>query len=189
MIAKSIIIREVEIADIPQIMPLLNDIWRPYKPADYFRWWIFESLIPVIAVCAVYKDEIIGMFMVFKRKLTNGLNCGVIMGTIITPKWRGKGLLKVLADKATIYFKDIDMVCCLTNLNGKKALEKNLDFRTIGSIETMTLPKFGNTNQQGCICKPITSDIRFLFLFHRTFNNQPYRMTENDWCLLVYLYL
>lgn len=87
------------------------------------------------------------------------------MGLIVEKEWRGRGLFKELGDKAMNYFEDIDLFCCLTNQVGKKALEKNFNFRTIDNIETMILDSSTNTNInvecRDYVCAPITSNTRF----------------------------
>jgi len=154
-------IKKAEIEDIPKIMSLINSCAVPYKSADYLKWWHFSSLIPTVTFCAAYDEEFIGMFKIYKRKLVNNLNCGVLMGLAIKEKWRGKGLFKELGVKAMDYFEDLDLLCCFPNLNGKRALEKNFNFRTIDNIETMILTNNTNFNCQDYVCNPITPKIRF----------------------------
>ena len=132
-------IRKAEIKDLPKIQQLINACATPHKSLDYLRWWNFGSLIPTVTFCAIGEDIFVGMFMVYKRKLTNGLKCGVLMGLGILESWRGKGLLKILGQEAMNYFRDIDLFVCLPNQNGRKALEKNLNFQTIGSVNTMVI--------------------------------------------------
>jgi len=105
------------------------------------------------------------MFVVLRRKLINNLNCGVLMGLIVENEWRRRGLFKELGDKAMSYYDDIDLFCCLTNITGKKALEKNFNFSTIGTIETMVITSDAYPNMdvecQYNICTPIASNTKF----------------------------
>lgn len=129
-------IRRAITKDIPQLMALFNACTTSPKSEYFFHWW---NTIPSgsVTFCAVHDDTVIGMFVVLRRKLNNNLNCGVLMGLLISPEWRGRGLFKELGDTAMGYFEDIDLFCCLTNSIGKKVLEKNFNFRTIDNIQTM----------------------------------------------------
>ncbi len=151
-------IRKAEDYDIPKIMSLFNTHLTPHKSVYAFQWW---NNFPSITFCAVHEGEIVGTFIVLKRKLINNLNCGVLMGLLIKTEWRGGSLFKKLGVAAMNYFEDIDLFCCLPNQNGKKALEKNFNFRTIDTIKTMTLPSPANGHCREYACTPITSDIRF----------------------------
>jgi len=155
-------IRKAVTEDIPRIMRLFNAYTAPPKSAYFFQWW---NNIPSVAFCAEYEGEIIGMFVVLRRKLINNMNCGVLMGLIVENEWRGRGLFKELGDKAMDYYNDIDAFCCLTNLTGKKALENNFCFSTIGRIETMVMPSNAYTNVdvecQYRVCAPIESKTKF----------------------------
>jgi hypothetical protein len=130
-------IRKAKLNDIPKIKKLINSIVPPYKSEQYLTWWQFGSEIPTITCCACYEDEIVGMFMIYKRKLNNGLNCGVLMGLAIKDKWRGKGIFQELGDHTLRYFNDIDVFCCLPGKYGKNALVKNFNFQVISGIKTM----------------------------------------------------
>jgi GNAT superfamily N-acetyltransferase len=151
-------VRKAEDEDIPRIMLLFNSYTTPPKSAYFFQWW---NNIPSITFCAVFEKKIVGLFVVLKRKLINNLNCGVLMGLIVEKEWRGSGLFRELGNKAMNYYEDIDLFCCLTNSVGKKALEKNFNFRTIDNIETMTLAGNVNTDCHDYICTPITSNTKF----------------------------
>lgn len=155
-------IRKATIEDIPKIKPLINAYSSPYKSLDFLRWFQFGTQIPTITFCAEDGGDLVGMFMVYKRKLNNGLKCGVLMGLIVIEKWRGTGLFKELGENAMNYFKDLDMFCCLTNMRGEHVLEKNFNFRTISRINTMYLDISGvNDCQHSYINKKITPDTRF----------------------------
>lgn len=137
----SIEITQASITDIRKIVSSINTgiHYPPYWTAPEVKWWFFEYPFPAVVYKAVYKNDIIGTFVVFKRKLVNGLNCGVLMGLVVKNQWRGKGLFKLLGEKAMNYFDDIDMYLCFPNLNGARALEKNFDFKKISRINTMIL--------------------------------------------------
>jgi GNAT superfamily N-acetyltransferase len=151
-------IKKAEADDIPGIRSLFNSYTAPPKSAYFFQWW---NNIPSVTFCAISAGKIVGMFVVLKRRLANNLNCGVLMGLIVAKEWRGSGLFRELGVTAMNYFEDIDLFCCLTNSVGKKALEKNFDFITADSIETMTLSNDTPLNCSGYACTPITSNTRF----------------------------
>jgi hypothetical protein len=151
-------IRKATSDDIPGMMHLFSFSLGIPKPASFFEWW---NKFPSITYCAVDGGELAGMFVVLRRKLMNDLNCGVLMGLLVNHAWRGRGLFKDLGDQAMSHFEDIDFYCCLTNSVGEKALAKSFNFRTVGTIETLTR----RTNKQGCFrgstSTPITADSRF----------------------------
>jgi len=151
-------IRKATPDDIPGMMLLFRSSIAISKSASFFQWWNSTSSI---TYCAIDEGKLVGMFVVLKRKLINNFNCGVLMGLLVDREWRGKGLFKELGNKAMNYYEDIDLFCCLTNSVGKKALEKNFDFRTIDTIETMVLAGHANVDSHDYIHTPITSDTRF----------------------------
>jgi len=140
------------------MVALFNANTTPPKSDYFFHWW---NSIPSVTFCAIHEEQLVGMFVVLKRKLINGLRCGVLMGLLVNSEWRGKGLFKELGVTAMDYCKEMDLFCCLTNAIGEKALEKNFKFRTVGSIETMTLPSKGSADCLDCTRIPITPDTRF----------------------------
>ncbi len=129
-------IRKATVDDIPGMMRLFNTYTAPPKSEYFFQWW---NNIPSVTYCAIDAGELVGMFVVIRRQLTNHLICGVLMGLLVNIDWRGQGLFKELGDQAMAHFEDIDLFCCLTNHIGKKALEKNFNFKMIADIETMKL--------------------------------------------------
>ncbi len=155
-------IRKAVTEDIPKIMRLFNAYTAPPKSAYFFQWW---NSIPSVTFCAEYEGEIVGMFVVLRRKLINNMNCGVLMGLLVENEWRGRDLFKELGDKTMGYYNDVDIFCCLTNITGKKALENNFNFSTIGRIETMVMPSSAYTNMdvdcQSRVCAPIESKTQF----------------------------
>lgn len=151
-------IRKATADDIPGMMLLFSSSIAIPKSASFFQWW---NNVPSVTYCAIDEGELVGMFVVIKRKLINNLNCGVLMGLLVNNVWKGRGLFKELGDKAMDYFDDIDVFCCLTNQVGKKALEKNFNFRTIANIETMVLGGNANIDCHNYISTPITSNTIF----------------------------
>jgi GNAT superfamily N-acetyltransferase len=153
-------IRKAETKDIPQMMSLFSSQIAAQKSEGFFHWW---NAIPSITYCAIRDEELIGMFVVLKRKLTNDLHCGVLMGLLVKTEWRGTGLFKELGEAAMAHFDDIDFYCCLTNALGKKALEKNFAFRAVGTIETMCLAKSAHIadTAREYPCAPVTGDTAF----------------------------
>jgi len=152
-------IRKAAADDIPGMMLLFNSNTTPPKSAYFFQWW---NNIPSITFCAIDERELVGMFVVLKRKLINNLNCGVLMGLLVNSAWRGRGLFKRLGVAAMSYFEDMDLFCCLTNVIGKKALENNFDFRTIDTIETMTRSSNASADCHDYTCIPIMPNTRFI---------------------------
>ena len=128
------------------------------KPASFFEWW---NNFPSITYCAIDGGELAGMFVVLRRKLTNHLNCGVLMGLLVNHAWRGRGLFKDLGDQAMSHFEDIDLYCCLTNSVGEKALATSFNFRTVGTIETLTRSINERDSSRDSTCTPITADSGF----------------------------
>jgi hypothetical protein len=152
-------IRKAGPEDIPKIRTLFNSYTSPPKSEYFFHWW---NSIPSVTFCAEYEQEIVGLFVVLKRKLVNHLTCGVLMGLIVGTPWRGSGLFKELGERAMGYFPDMDLFCCLTNHTGEKALHRNFGFRTVDSIETMVLGCDSRTDGDAPRCVPITTGVTFL---------------------------
>lgn len=156
-------IRKAKTEDIPQLMSLFNSYVTPNRPESGFHWW---NATPSVTFCAITEQELVGMFKVLRRRLTNNLNCGVLMGLLVKSEWRGRGLFKELGTAAMDYFEDIDLFCCLTSLLGKKALEKNFEFKAIDNIETMVLADSisltaDDNDSRSYTYAPITSNTRF----------------------------
>ena len=157
-------IRKAGVEDIPKVMLFFNSYTAPPKSAIFFHWW---NQIPSVTFCALDNNRIVGLFVVLKRRLVNGLTCGVLMGLIVDSDWRGSGLFRDLGNETMNYFKDIDIFCCLTNSIGKRALEKNFDFRTIDDIETMILAGHAAAERHDSFCVPIKPDTGFASAYVR----------------------
>ncbi len=152
-------IRKATSDDTRGMISLFSSSIAVTKSSSFFQWW---NSIPSVTYCAMEGGEVVGMFVVLKRKLINNLNCGVLMGLLVNKKWRGKGLFQELGNKAMDYFEDIDLFCCLTNELGKRALEKNFHFRTISNIETMNLAIDPDNVLADNISTPIKTNTRFI---------------------------
>jgi len=170
-------IKKADVSDIQSLTSLINSIVLPYKSEQYLNWHNFSSQIPTINYCAHYKDEIVGMFMVFRRKLTNGLVCGVLMGLAVKKEFRGDGLFKKLGDYAMDFFEDIDVFCCLPGSYGKNAIVKNFGFKALGSIKTMFFDNKMEHCDQKYTCKQISHGMKF---DNFTKENQKYVMFLAD---------
>lgn len=155
-------IRKAVTADIPTIQKLFSVV--THKSERFLQWWLSETHIPAVIFCAIEGGAAVGMFVVFKRKLGNGLTCGVLMGLIVHPKWRGKGLFKELGERAMAHWDDIDMFCCLTNRVGKRALERNFHFKTVDTINTMLLDDIKGHEAETVSLQAITRDVQFKYL-------------------------
>ena len=173
-------IREVESKDVSELVPFFNSgiYYPPYKTPEILRWWILESLIPVITYCAFYNDEIVGTFSVFKRKLTNNLNCGILMGLVVKKEFRGTAIFRILGEKAMNKFEDMDLFICLPNMNGAKALEKNFNFKTIGKVETMINSDIRNINGKECTIEIIDHRTKYHCIKQKT---EKFIMFESDY--------
>jgi GNAT superfamily N-acetyltransferase len=130
------VIREAVPLDIDGAMALMNRNASPKKTPEFMKWWNFGTF-PSTTFVAEERGELVGMFIVFKRRLTNGLGCGVLMGLVVDPDWRGTGLFGDVGRRAMSCCEDLDVFVCLTNKRGRRALEHHFGFRTIETIETM----------------------------------------------------
>ncbi|MBN2406673.1 MAG: GNAT family N-acetyltransferase [Elusimicrobia bacterium] len=161
MTVNDIRIKKADEGDIPGIMSLINPRWAPYKPEGYFYWILFGSAVPAVAMCAYHGKDIIGMFMLHKRTLSNGASCGIASHLVIDDKWRGKGYFSMLGHKASEYFGDMDMLCSMPNVPGKAALERNFGYKTPGRISTLVLKTAGEFDLYGSECEPVSNNTIF----------------------------
>jgi len=137
---KSIDFRFGEISDIPQLVELMNREYVRKKKESYFLWQYFNSCYQTVLMCAFLGAEVLGMFGLQKKKLQNGANVGQAIDLLIAAEWRRKGLFFKLGQRAFKCFKDLDLLCVLPNLNGKNACEKSFKWKTIGRINSVTIP-------------------------------------------------
>jgi len=151
-------IRKARLDDIPGMVELFYESLGVHKSVNNFIWW---NKLPSITYCAMDKGKLVGMFMVIRRKLYPDLNCGVLMGLVVNNRWKGKGLFKELGEKALNHYGDIDVFCCLTNQVGKKALARNFNFKTIETIETLSINPKNSAPFKNCVGKKIVSAAEF----------------------------
>ncbi len=156
-----VIFREATKKNIPQIASLIGSIWGTSKTEEYFLWLVFESVPPATIMCGFSKDKLIGMFILHKLTLSNGLNCGYASGFVIDNNWRGRGHFATLGNLAIDCFPEIDAVFSIPNVSGRFALEKSLGFKTLGRIATLTLPLTEKISCQGTKCEVITGKTNF----------------------------
>ncbi len=126
-------------SDIPQMVDLMNSQYSRKKDEFYFNWQYFNSYYPTISMCAFINNRLIGMFGLQKRKLKSGAHVGQAIDLLVDPKWRKKGIFKLLGEKAIRYFQNLDLLCVLPNLNGKNACEKAFGWKTLGKIDSVIL--------------------------------------------------
>lgn len=132
--------RIAEEKDVNDLVDLINNQYnRKYIP-EYFRWQYFYSAYPSALMCAFDKDEKpIGMFGVQKRELNNGAIVLQAIDLLLKKEYRGKGIFKILGEKALNYFEGVDLYCVLPNFNGKNSIEKSFGWQTITKINEMVL--------------------------------------------------
>jgi GNAT superfamily N-acetyltransferase len=126
-------------SDLSQIVDLTNSQYSRKKDESYFLWQYFDSYYPTILMCAFNNTKLIGTFGLQKRKLNNGAHVGQATDLLVAPEWRKKGIFKSLGKKAISYFRDLDLLCSFTNLNGKIACEKAFNWKTVSRINSMCL--------------------------------------------------
>jgi GNAT superfamily N-acetyltransferase len=126
-------------SDISQLVDLMNSQYDRKKDEAYFIWQYFDSSYPTILICAFSASKIIGMFGLQKRKLRDDTHVGQAIDLLVAHEWRKKGIFKLLGEKATEYFEDLDLLCVLPNVNGKNACEKALGWKTVCKVNSMSL--------------------------------------------------
>ena len=133
--------RLVNESDITRIANLVNAQYARKKDAAYFKWQFFNSYYPTICMCAVVGNQIVGMFGLQKRKLTDGHIVGHLIDLLVDPNWRGKGIFKKMGELAIAHFNDLQALTVLPNPNGKVACEKSFDMKTISKIDDLVCEK------------------------------------------------
>jgi len=123
--------------DIPQLVALMNAQYQRKINTAYFKWQYFSSAYPTILFCALEKNNIVGMFGLQKKVLSNKLKAGQAIDMLIAPLYRGQGIFKKLADLATGHFKDLDLLCVLPNSVGKNAVVSSLGWKNIGKLDVL----------------------------------------------------
>lgn len=129
-------------ADIPKLVNLMNSQYNRKFDENYFYWQYFQSEYPTLSMCAFdSSNKLVGMFGCQKRHLTSKINICQAIDLLVIPEMRGTGLFCYLGDQALKKFDSIDVLCVLPNLNGKNAVEKALQWKTIAKIGMMELYK------------------------------------------------
>ncbi len=138
---EKLIFREAELQDIPQLVQLMNCQYARQKTESYFIWQYFQSHYPTMLMCALYQNQIIGMFGLQQRRLTNGAQVGQAIDLLTDKSWRGKGIFKCLFQQTLQHSPDYDVLCAFTNSNGRMACEKGLGWKTVAKIDQICLDK------------------------------------------------
>jgi GNAT superfamily N-acetyltransferase len=134
-----IIYRPAEYSDVDQMAGLMNNEYKRKKDRSYFIWQYLRSSIPAVSFCAFYKDSLIGISGIQKKKLENGLNLGHAIDSIVLPEWRGKGVFQKLCSSALNYFSNLDALYAFTNLPGTNAYIKHFNWRKVYKIGSYLL--------------------------------------------------
>ncbi|MCX6163328.1 MAG: GNAT family N-acetyltransferase [Ignavibacteriae bacterium] len=126
--------------DVNDLVDLINSQYnRKYIP-EYFNWQYFYSVYPSALMCAFNEDEkLIGMFGVQKKELSNGAVALQAIDLLLKQEYRGKGIFKILGEKAFNFFERVDLYCVLPNFNGKNSIEKSFGWQTIAKINEFVL--------------------------------------------------
>jgi hypothetical protein len=157
-----IIYRPATKNDIQNIRALMNSVWLPPKTFEYFLWLVFDSPIPAVIICAYCKDKMVGMFILHKRKLSNGAKYGWASGLLIDKDFRGKGIFSILGKMANAAFPDLDALFSIPNVSGKHALKRSLNLKTLGKVATLVLPDLNHiVKSEGTIFEPVTTETQF----------------------------
>ncbi len=155
-------------SDIPRLIDLMNSQYVRKKGEAYFLWQYFNAYYPTKLFCAFDKTQLVGMFGFQRRQLLSGATAGQAIDMIVAPDFRKRGIFKSLAGLATQSFRDCDLLCVFPNLNGKKAVEKALGWKTIGAINTMcakprALEAASSSNFGSSRTERRQSPVRFLY--------------------------
>lgn len=132
--------RIAEEKDVNDLVDLINSQYKRKYIPEYFKWQYFYSAYPSALMCAFNEDEkLLGMFGVQKRELNNGAIALQAIDLLLKKEYRGKGIFKILGDKALNYFEGVDLYCVLPNFNGKNSIEKSFGWETIAKINELVL--------------------------------------------------
>ncbi len=143
----AVTLRPAQKTDIPQLVELMNSQYSRKKDEKYCLWQYFNSYYPTVLMCAVSNENIVGTFGLQRRELTNGLIAGQATDLLVAPPWRGQGVFTRLGAEAISYYSDLDLLCVLPNMNGKKACEEALGWKTLGKINSVVMNS--NTSDTG----------------------------------------
>lgn len=122
--------------DAEKMADLMNNQYARKKTKKYFFWQYFDSPLPSFSMTAWSGDELIGIFGVQQKKLSDKTKAVQLIDLLIKPEWRGKGIFKELSLRAFALFPKAELFFVLPNKNGKNACEK-LGFKTIAKIDTL----------------------------------------------------
>jgi GNAT superfamily N-acetyltransferase len=149
-LSDSITVRPARETDIPQLVVLMNNQYARKKNGSYFVWQYFASYYPAILMCAFQDTELVGMFGVQKKELNNGVIVGQATDLLVSPAWRRRGVFTMLGQRATSYFRKLDVICVLPNQNGRNACENAFGWKTVGKIDSVILREnsFGNPHRE-----------------------------------------
>lgn len=134
-----ITIRPAQSSDIEQMVDLMNLVYNRKKNADYLLWQYFNAPIPSVSICAFYRNQLIGISGIQKKKLTNELVIGQAIDSVMLPEWRGKGVFQSLCSSALEFFDDLDALVAFTNLHGTNAYVKYFKWQKIHKINSFVL--------------------------------------------------
>lgn len=178
---ETVTFRQAVESDIPQLIDLMNSQYSRKKYGSYFLWQYFSSIYPTILMCAFLDSQLIGMFGLQKRILESGAYVGQAIDLLVASEWRGKGIFKLLGEKATGYFQDIDLFCVLPNQYGKNACEKAFGWRTLCKMNSMCLHKehYMNLSKKTSKDPPPNSKEQIFDKFHYSNDIRCWRFDKN----------
>lgn len=140
-------IRKASRASIPQYMVLFQETYSDFSPtSQYLEWLYFDNPNgEVIGYDAFDGDKLVAHYVCVPIQL----NCFekpslLALNTATHPKYQGRGLLKVLAERT--YAEAIDNYSCVVgvaNAQAIKPLTKHLGFLHLGNLEL----RFGKLTQ------------------------------------------
>lgn len=158
--AKDLIIREVTIDDISGIMRLNNELYDYNWNRNFYLWLYVKSVFPTTVMAALANGEVVGTFGVQKRRLTNNVYLGQIIGINIANKWRGQGLFSKLAKETLPKIKGLKGICIFSNKTAVPICKKCLKMNFIGELSKLTLKDFSSVaNNNSFVCEKIDNSI------------------------------
>ena len=155
--------------DIPGIVKFINLYYNRNFTAEYFQWQYFDSVFPTVLSCAFYNNEIVGMFGLQKKTLNTGLKIGQAIDMLVDSNYRGNGIFQEVGDRAIHHFNDLSMLCVLPNLNGKIAIEKKMNWSTLGRVDCLQLTE-----------KSLTADGNVPLKNDKYSNSQEFKFQYNE---------
>lgn len=136
-------VRILQQDDLPEIMALINPLYKIHRPSSYFSWQLFNNVHPTIFYGAFsLKKELAGIFGIQKRFLTNNLSAGQMTGVNLGEKWRGKGLFKTMGYSAINYFPDLDLIFIFANERAVAPCKSAFDLQFLSPISALELTSF-----------------------------------------------